>query len=532
MKNPTDKTSDALLQEFFQLLDQNKTKKKKILHEKEEQQSQEQMLLVNEFVPSVDPTADPIQSEEKSIIEQTVACLNRKKNSNNNNASAIGESLFTQEVQMNSPIETSPTKNFMTVDEFNKKFQYIQTQIGTLGGGGEVNFLKLDDVDSSSARSGRHLEYNPTTKHVYFTDNLYDDDYTTQIENNTVSVINLPTDTPIGPIESILFDVEHIHEEIRIPGTLCWDSSDRTLNLAHPEGPIQQIGQETYILVKNNTDALISNGTAVRFNGAESNGDLRLAVAPFLANGAFPSLYTLGIATQDIAPDGVGFVTVWGKVRELNTTGALVGESWQIGDILYISPTFAGGFTKAKPTAPQNVIPIAAVLSVDDTNGEIFVRPTIEQQSHYARFANSRNIDIAQANVEYLISFDQTEISNGIVLGGSPPTEIVVSQSGFYQIDINAQIDETEGGLQSGVMTIWIKKNGNPVTNSARRQGVIGTAPASIFNYSFGISLNAGDVIEIAYMGSVTAMRFQAIAANSVVPAAASVIVGITQIQQ
>lgn len=173
MKNPTDKTSDALLQEFFQLLDQNKTKKKKILHEKEEQQSQEQMLLVNEFVPSVDPTADPIQSEEKSIIEQTVACLNRKKK-NNNNASAIGESLFTQEVQMNSPIETSPTKNFMTVDEFNKKFQYIQTQIGTLGGGGEVNFLKLDDVDSSSARSGRHLEYNPTTKHVYlrFAENL------------------------------------------------------------------------------------------------------------------------------------------------------------------------------------------------------------------------------------------------------------------------------------------------------------------------------------------------------------------------
>ena len=530
MKNSTDKTSDALLQEFFQLLDQNKTKSKIQKEESPQHVSESgQILLIDEPPDVLNPPS--IQSEEKSIIEQTVACLNRKKN--NKNTSAIGESLFTQEVQMNSPVEGDiSSKNFLTVDEFNKKFQYIQTQIGTLGGGGEVNFLKLDDVDSSSARSGRHLEYNPTTKHVYFTDNLYDDDYTTQIENNTVSVINLPTDTPIGPIESILFDVEHIHEEIRIPGTLCWDSSDRTLNLAHPEGPIQQIGQETYILVKNNTDALISNGTAVRFNGAESNGDLRLAVAPFLANGAFPSLYTLGIATQDIAPDGVGFVTVWGKVRELNTTGALVGESWQIGDILYISPTFAGGFTKAKPTAPQNVIPIAAVLSVDDTNGEIFVRPTIEQQSHYARFANSRNIDIAQANVEYLISFDQTEISNGIVLGGSPPTEIVVSQSGFYQIDINAQIDETEGGLQSGVMTIWIKKNGNPVTNSARRQGVIGTAPASIFNYSFGISLNAGDVIEIAYMGSVTAMRFQAIAANSVVPAAASVIVGITQIQQ
>ena len=530
MKNSTDKTSDALLQEFFQLLDQNKTKSK-IQKEESPQHASEknQILLIDEPPDVLNPLS--IRSEEKSIIEQTVACLNRKKKKPA--GSTIGESLFTQEVQMNSPIEGDiSSKNFLTVDEFNKKFQYIQAQIGTLGGGGEVNFLKLDDVDSSSARSGRHLEYNPTTKQVYFTDNLRDDDYTTQIENNTVSVINLPTDTPIGPIESILFDVEHIHEEIRIPGTLCWDSSDRTLNLAHPEGPIQQIGQETYILVKNNTDALISNGTAVRFNGAESNGDLRLAVAPFLANGAFPSLYTLGIATQDIAPDGVGFVTVWGKVRELNTTGALVGESWQIGDILYISPTFAGGFTKAKPTAPQNVIPIAAVLSVDDTNGEIFVRPTIEQQSHYARFANSGNIDIAQANVEYLISFDQTEISNGIVLGGSPPTEIVVSQSGFYQIDINAQIDETEGGLQSGVMTIWIKKNGNPVTNSARRQGVIGTAPASIFNYSFGISLNAGDVIEIAYMGSVTAMRFQAIAANSVVPAAASVIVGITQIQQ
>lgn len=101
MKNSTDKTSDVLLQEFFQLLDQNKPKKKKILHEKEEQQ-QEQMCLVNEFVPFVDQQ-DQIQFEEKSIIEQTVACLNRKKKKPA--GSTIGESLFTQEVQMNSPME-------------------------------------------------------------------------------------------------------------------------------------------------------------------------------------------------------------------------------------------------------------------------------------------------------------------------------------------------------------------------------------------------------------------------------------------
>jgi hypothetical protein len=47
-----------------------------------------------------------------------------------------------------------------------------------------------------------------------------------------------------------------------------------------------------------------------------------------------------------------------------------------VGDILYASPTVAGGFTTTKPVAPNNIISVAAVLS-SGANGILLVRPQI-----------------------------------------------------------------------------------------------------------------------------------------------------------
>ena len=47
-----------------------------------------------------------------------------------------------------------------------------------------------------------------------------------------------------------------------------------------------------------------------------------------------------------------------------------------MGDILYASPTVAGGFTTTKPVAPNNIISVAAVLS-SGANGILLIRPQI-----------------------------------------------------------------------------------------------------------------------------------------------------------
>jgi len=54
-----------------------------------------------------------------------------------------------------------------------KHFKNIVTrQMASIGGGGEVRLLNLDDVDTSSLGNGKFLAYNSTTKKLEFTDQV------------------------------------------------------------------------------------------------------------------------------------------------------------------------------------------------------------------------------------------------------------------------------------------------------------------------------------------------------------------------
>ena len=152
-------------------------------------------------------------------------------------------------------------------------------------------------------------------------------------------------------------------------GILSWNTAEETVDLTMGDGVVQQIGFETYMRVENDTGSQINNGQVVGFVGV--NGEIK--VAPYIANFSANELYMVGVATHDMPDGDIGPVTLYGKVRDLDTTGTPVGETWSVGDILYASPTTAGAFTKVRPTAPNVVIPMAAVLVVSATVGEIMV---------------------------------------------------------------------------------------------------------------------------------------------------------------
>ena len=384
------------------------------------------------------------------------------------------------------------------------------------------------NADTLDGEEGSYyLDYNNFTN-TPSGQSLSDDGATTDITADTVSVINLPN-SEIGPVKSLEFDITHTHNTESV-GTLCWTEADQTLSLFHPNGVRQQIGQEQYAYVRNNTGTAIANGTVVRFAGADTTDtEARLEVAPLLADGNQPGLYTIGVATETIADGADGRITIFGKVRGIDTTGTDVGETWNQGDILYVSPSTAGNFTKVKPTAPNNVTPIAAVLSVDSTEGELFVRPTVEQKESYGRFARTTNFTFAAADTAYALDYDTTEIANGATLIND--SEIEVDQSGFYQIDINLQADATGGGFSSAVLYTWLRLNGVDVDNSTRKQGVLGSAPSSTFSYAVAISLSVGDRLEVMVAANETNLVLDAADATSFAPSTASALVSVTQIQ-
>lgn len=157
---------------------------------------------------------------------------------------------------------------------------------------------------------------------------------------------------------------------------LYWDENANTLSIGMDGEVTLQVGQEQYYYIK--AAETISNGNVIYASGVVG-GSSKIIGAKYIADGTIDELYVLGIATQDIAVGEFGYVTNFGTIRHLATTGQN-GETWSEGDILYASPDVYGGLTNQEPIAPELDISMA-IITNEAANGAIFVRPT--RNSHF-----------------------------------------------------------------------------------------------------------------------------------------------------
>lgn len=159
-------------------------------------------------------------------------------------------------------------------------------------------------------------------------------------------------------------------------GSLAWNNDDnaKTLDLVMEGGAIvQQIGEETFYRVR--ASSAITAGQAVMFTGTlGASGGLTAAPATGLT--AVTGQYLMGIAAESISLNSWGYVTHFGEVRGIDTSGTSAGEVWVNGDILYYNPSVTGGLTKTVPAAPNAKVEVCAVIYASASNGILFVRPT------------------------------------------------------------------------------------------------------------------------------------------------------------
>jgi hypothetical protein len=149
-------------------------------------------------------------------------------------------------------------------------------------------------------------------------------------------------------------------------GQLAWNADEGTLELGKG-GISNYIGQEMMVLCRNASNTTtIPKGTAVRFAGTLGASG-RLKVAPMVADGTYPGYVFFGVTDQAIAGASDGYVTVFGKIRGIDT------DAYSEGDILWCDPAVPGGFTAIEPAAPNLKLAVAAVISATN-NGTIFVR--------------------------------------------------------------------------------------------------------------------------------------------------------------
>jgi trimeric autotransporter adhesin len=184
----------------------------------------------------------------------------------------------------------------------------------------------------------------------------------------------------------------------RATGRLWWDNADgiQTLNLGMAgTNATMQVGQESYYRIK--ASSAITEGQVVMFTGTVgASGALQGAPATGLT--AATAQYVMGVATENIAHNGWGYVTEFGLVRNIDTSGG--AEAWVDGQILYYDPTVAGGLTKTLPSAPNAKVVVAAVVYASASNGSLFVRPSfggeLGQYEGNVGFTSLSNGDLMQ----------------------------------------------------------------------------------------------------------------------------------------
>ena len=284
---------------------------------------------------------------------------------------------------------------------------------------------------------------------------------------------------------------------------LYYNSDDQfqTLSFRMNGNVVQKIGEELYYRVK--CSSAVTKGQVIMFTGTlGASGGLTAAPATGLTKDQ--SQYVLGIAAESGNTNAWIFVTAFGEVKGINTTGG--AEAWVQGDELYYNPLVTGGLTKTKPSVPNAIVLVAAVVHVGTSNGILFVRPTygsvLGGTDGNVQFGTLNNLDVLQYNGTYWtnvaastlsVSFATTAGSAGSATTATTATNLAGGAAGSLPYQTGAGATTFLGlGTSTYILTAgasapgWTDPasitvgNATNATNATTATNLAGGAAASI----------------------------------------------------
>ena len=149
-----------------------------------------------------------------------------------------------------------------------------------------------------------------------------------------------------------------------VAGKMVWNATEGTMDLRLNNNVMLQVGQEHNKLCRNVSGATIADGSVVRITGS-SGTHLTIALADASAEGTSASTY--GVVTETISNTASGYVTLFGVVHDVNTSGIPEGAT------IYLSET-AGAFTHIAPAAPAHRVVVGHCIKSSAGAGEIYVK--------------------------------------------------------------------------------------------------------------------------------------------------------------
>jgi hypothetical protein len=191
-------------------------------------------------------------------------------------------------------------------------------------------------------------------------------------------------------------DLPKIYEQIKLVSGCeecdCGCDSEDTKQLLGIGGTsfipvVNNYSQALITQVRNNSGGTMDAGTVVYLSGATGNLP---TIAKAQANSEAASTGTYGVVLTSIANNSTGYVVVMGLVSNINTS------AFTEGDILWLSPTVAGGFTTTKPVAPNHAVYVAIVTRASNVGSiEVKIQNGYElEELHNVLITSAANGDI------------------------------------------------------------------------------------------------------------------------------------------
>lgn len=192
-------------------------------------------------------------------------------------------------------------------------------------------------------------------------------------------------------------------------GNTFWDTANQTIAtvLDTANDVVLQHGQEVHVRCTNKTAATITNGMAVYISGAQGNHP---TCAPARADN-LATCQVIGVATQDIAVNATGYVTIIGNVHGVDTS-IYSGD----GKTLYLSATTAGTITETAPTSPNYVVVIGTNENTTN-NGSIAVNTARPLAADTTLSTNSDFVSPTQKATKAYADTKQTAYTNLSTIG-------------------------------------------------------------------------------------------------------------------
>jgi hypothetical protein len=151
----------------------------------------------------------------------------------------------------------------------------------------------------------------------------------------------------------------------------------------------------------------------------------------------------------------------------------------------------------------------------------------------YGSFYDTTTQTNPVANIARSMSFNSTDITNGVSISGSTSpfnTYIKTENAGIYNIQFSAQVDKTDGGTDD--IVIWLRKNGIDLTDTA----TILTLPTNnskvVAAWNWFVSSATGDYYQIIWRSADTDLKLLAEPISVDHPGIPSVILTVNRVDQ